>query len=135
MVFKLYEKSQIMPNADKIREELLYLMTEDMDFINAIAGAGTESKDNMTIKFERWIGGLGIIMKNTQVEPRSFSFEIKKDLYDKNPICAIPECGQQIMTIHDAEVDHIEHYWRGGKTIPENARLVHRYCNRKRGGF
>jgi len=26
-------------------------------------------------------------------------------------------------------VDHIEMYWKGGKTIPENARLTHRYCN------
>jgi 5-methylcytosine-specific restriction endonuclease McrA len=34
----------------------------------------------------------------------------------------------------DADIDHIKHYWRGGKTIPENARLTHRYCNRKRGG-
>jgi HNH endonuclease len=29
----------------------------------------------------------------------------------------------------DAAVDHIEQYWRGGKTILENARLAHRYCN------
>ena len=31
-----------------------------------------------------------------------------------------------------AAVDHIEQYWRGGKTIPENARLTHRYCNMAR---
>ncbi len=28
----------------------------------------------------------------------------------------------------------IEHYWRGGKTIPSNARLAHRFCSRQRGG-
>ena len=29
----------------------------------------------------------------------------------------------------DSAVDHIEQYWMGGKTIPENARLTHRFCN------
>ncbi|HOO52398.1 MAG TPA: hypothetical protein PLK94_14045 [Alphaproteobacteria bacterium] len=29
-------------------------------------------------------------------------------------------------------MDHIEQYWTGGKTIPENARLTHRYCNMAR---
>ena len=41
---------------------------------------------------------------------------------------------QSIHNIDDSEVDHIEHYWKGGKTVPENARLTHRYCNRQRGG-
>lgn len=26
-------------------------------------------------------------------------------------------------------LDHEGHHWRGGRTISENARLVHRYCN------
>lgn len=28
-------------------------------------------------------------------------------------------CKQQIESVDDAEIDHIEFYWRGGKTIPE----------------
>jgi uncharacterized protein with ParB-like and HNH nuclease domain len=28
--------------------------------------------------------------------------------------------------------DHIKQYWTGGQTIPENARLTHRYCNTAR---
>ncbi|HET6494136.1 MAG TPA: HNH endonuclease [Thermoleophilia bacterium] len=38
-------------------------------------------------------------------------------------------CGQQISDVDDAAVDHIEQYWRGGQTIPDNARLAHRHCN------
>jgi len=38
----------------------------------------------------------------------------------------------RIRGIDDAAVDHIEQYWLGGKTIPENARLAHRYCNMAR---
>ncbi|MGH8541031.1 MAG: HNH endonuclease [Stenotrophobium sp.] len=37
-------------------------------------------------------------------------------------------------SIEDAAVDHVAHYWRGGLTIPANARLTHRYCNSRRGG-
>ena len=62
---------------------------------------------------------------------RCFSAELKKQLYkDQDKTCAI--CKQKIPLLIDAEVDHIEHYWKGGKTIPENARLVHRHCNRTR---
>jgi hypothetical protein len=60
---------------------------------------------------------------------RCFSYELKEQLYkDQNKICAI--CHQKIPLIMDAEIDHVEHYWKGGKTIPENAQLVHRHCNR-----
>ncbi|MEO8340003.1 MAG: HNH endonuclease [Nitrospirota bacterium] len=47
-----------------------------------------------------------------------------------NPTCQI--CSQAISGTDDSALDHIEQYWRGGKTIPENARLAHRYCNWKR---
>jgi hypothetical protein len=49
-----------------------------------------------------------------------------------DPTCLI--CQQKIQTIDDAEIDHVEHYWRGGETISSNARLTHRFCNRSRGG-
>jgi len=31
--------------------------------------------------------------------------------------------------IDDAAVGRIEQFWRGGKTIPENAQRTHRHCN------
>src|SRR5664280_1704171 len=49
---------------------------------------------------------------------------------DSNNTCAI--CGNRILNIDDAAVDHIKQYWTGGKTIPENARLAHRFCNNAR---
>jgi len=62
-----------------------------------------------------------------QKEPRCFSLNLKEELFKNNPTCGI--CQQRIQHIDDAAIDHIEQYWQGGKTIPENARLVHRYCN------
>jgi len=55
---------------------------------------------------------------------------VKKELFEKDACCAI--CHQQIRLMDDAAIDHIHQYWKGGKTIPENARLTHRFCNLSR---
>lgn len=53
------------------------------------------------------------------------------ELWEARPVCGL--CGQDIHHIDDAEVDHIVPWSQGGKTVRENARLVHRLCNRWRG--
>jgi hypothetical protein len=70
---------------------------------------------------------LDSIIGDDKAETRCFTKAFKQQLFDSDPTCAI--CGQNINSIDDAAVDHIEQYWMGGKTIPENARLTHRYCN------
>jgi hypothetical protein len=60
-------------------------------------------------------------------EVRCFSNKLKQELFSKDSICAI--CGNAIQHIDDSALDHIHQYWQGGKTIPENARLTHRYSN------
>jgi len=130
--FSRYNKNQIIPLSDVIREELLHMMTSDKEFIDSISGSGTTSTAKVTTRFKKWLDALERVVGMPKIEPRTFSWEFKKQLYEQNPVCAI--CGNKIMLIDDAVIDHIEHYWRGGKTIPSNARLVHRYCNLKRGG-
>lgn len=132
--FTLYEKSQVIPYGDALREELLWLSTSNPTFIDALSGSGTDKKEKIQLKFETWLNSLRTVMGYPSTEPRNFSWELKKELWEFNPVCAYEKCGQKILDLDDAEVDHIEFYWRGGKTIPENARLVHRYCNRARGG-
>ena len=68
------------------------------------------------------------IIGNSGYEQRTFSYQVKQDLFDKKPTCAIS--GQRILAIEDAEVDHILPYSKGGKTELENAQLVLRYFNR-----
>ncbi|MVA23552.1 HNH endonuclease [Agrobacterium vitis] len=58
---------------------------------------------------------------------RIFSARLKKELFDQDRTCAI--CNNEIKSINDAAVDHVDQYWRGGATIPSNARLAHRACN------
>ena len=78
-------------------------------------------------RFDKWRMVLDEILSETRKQPRLFSRELKERLYAQNAACQI--CGQHIVDIDDAAVDHVEQYWVGGRTIPENARLTHRYCN------
>ncbi len=130
--FTPYTQNQIMPHLDLIKEELLNLMVHNEDFLESLTGSGTNTKEKLIKKFEIWNNSLKGIMGYPKDEPRAFSYELKKRLFDRNPICGI--CNQKINSVEDAEVDHIICYWKGGKTIPENARLTHRICNRIRGG-
>lgn len=100
-------------------------------FIDSLTGSGTTRKNKVFNKFQIWGDTLKGILGYPKDEPRCFSYKLKEDLYKANPICKI--CKQRINSIDNAEVDHITCYWKGGKTILENARLTHRICNRMRG--
>lgn len=127
--FTDYSKNQIYPHLDSIREALISLMTEDSDFIRAIE-ISTSSATSVRTRFDKWRQNLEQIVGSPRTETRCFSRELKKELFERNPTCAL--CNQAIRDLDDAAVDHIEQYWLGGKTIPENARLAHRFCNGSR---
>jgi hypothetical protein len=129
--FAFYDKRQIVPNSDRIREEFLDVMTSDEKFVEYIT-ATTDQVDRIRYRAEEWRRRLDVLVGDAKPEPRGFTLELKRDLFTANPTCQL--CKQQIHDLDDAEVDHIKHYWRGGRTIPENARMTHRYCNRARGG-
>lgn len=120
------EKSRVMAGLDSLREGLIDLMSGNAEFIDAIM-ISTSSNEKVTKRFDLARKVIEEILAEHPIQPRCFSYELKKKLYDKNPTCAI--CGQHIDHIDDAAVDHINQYWIGGKTINENARLAHRYCN------
>ncbi len=120
------DKNQVMANLDAIREALIALMTEDQSFIEAIE-LSTSAVRMVQTRFDTWRQALDAILATSAKQPRTFSRALKQELYDANPTCAL--CQQFIADLDDAAVDHVEQYWLGGKTIPENARLAHRYCN------
>lgn len=127
--FSKEDKNSVFQNLDRIREALIDLMTSDQDFINSIE-LSTSSKKMVTIRFDKWRLTLQSILGIGTKEPRCFSYALKQQLFDNDSSCAI--CGNRILSIDDAAVDHIEQYWTGGRTIPENARLAHRFCNNSR---
>lgn len=127
--FATTDKNTVYQNLDSIREALIHLMTEDPEFIASIE-LSTSSVQAVTKRFDKWRLMVQDLIGIAQKEPRCFSAKLKLELYQTDPTCAI--CGQKILDVDDAAVDHIEQYWRGGKTIPENARLAHRFCNSAR---
>ena len=120
------DKNKIFQNLDAIREALIDLMTNDEDFIRSIE-ISTSSVQAVRTRFDKWRFALKEIIGVAQKEPRCFSLKLKEDLYKSDSTCKI--CNQKIQILDDSAIDHIDQYWKGGKTIPENARLTHRFCN------
>lgn len=120
------DRNVIYQKMDSIREGFIDLMVNDESFINSIE-LSTSSIQAVVNRFDKFRIMVQDITGINSHETRIFSMTLKKELFHKNPTCAI--CNQQILSIDDSAVDHIEQYWNGGRTIPENARLTHRYCN------
>ena len=128
---RLHQRAQIVQKGDSIREALINILVNDEKFIDALS---VHTSDDVRVKYrvDAWGKELDEILADADNQgPRLFSYELKQELYKANPACGI--CNQQIHVIDDASVDHVEPYWKGGRTIPENARLTHRYCNLSRG--
>jgi hypothetical protein len=125
--FANYSKNEILRNADFIREAMLDLMSNNRDFIDAIL-LQTSDQTILKKRFKIWLDKLDEIVGNNEYDLRTFPYQVKKDLFDKSPVCAIS--GQRILAIEDSEVDHIVPYSKGGKTALDNAQLVLRYFNR-----
>ncbi len=123
------DKNMVYRNLDAIREAVIYLVTEDQRFVDTIE-KWTSMGDQIRKKFSMFNAAIDAIVKNDNAQARCFSHEFKERLFRLNKTCQI--CGQQILSLEDAAVDHIDQYWLGGKTIPDNARLAHRFCNSAR---
>jgi hypothetical protein len=128
-----YEIGQLTRRADAIFEEYVDLISSDPKWIDSVKAA-TGDYNRIEYAFSTWNDRLAKAIGNAQPNDsvRCFSKALKDELFRLNQTCAI--CGQSISLVVDAALDHDIHYWRGGRTIPENARLVHRLCNQKRGG-
>ena len=124
-----YDKNMIIRNLDALREGFIYLITEDTEFIDLVE-KWTNSYLRIKRRFEIFNEIISAILKDDTKQERCFTMEFKEQLFKLNNTCGI--CNQAIYMIEDAAIDHIEQYWLGGKTIPENARLVHRHCNSMR---
>lgn len=125
-VFSNKDKNRVYAALDALREGFIDLMVSNKDFIDAIL-IGTSEQGKVKKRFHLVEALVDDVLQSYRIQPRCFSIELKKQLFASNQTCAL--CQQQIQSVDDAAVDHIQQYWRGGQTIPENARLTHRYCN------
>ena len=130
--FSDYDIGQLTRAADAIYEEYCDIISNDPRWVQAVSNR-TSHYSNVEYAFEAWRARLKEVMRAAEPNDtvRCFSRQLKEDLYEHSKTCSI--CNNKITSINDAALDHCIHYWRGGKTVPENARLAHRQCNWGRG--
>jgi hypothetical protein len=125
--FSQYEKRQVIPKIDAIRDSYIDLIQTDPEFRDSVTSA-TGDKNRVLYRFDAWRDRLKQIIDVQYSERRIYSKDEKLALYQRSRSCAI--CKQEIVELDDAEVDHRTPYSIGGATDSENAQLTHRYCNR-----
>lgn len=125
-----YDAAQIAARVDMIMEEYLDVL-DDAEWIDSVTKSTGDTK-KIKYAFDTWTRRLQALMEGVEGldGKRLFTSTLKKELFEQDSTCAI--CGNEIKSLADSAVDHVEQYWRGGATIPSNARLTHRACNRAR---
>lgn len=129
--FSMFNNNDIMANSDKIRNSIKNLKLSNVQYKeNTYVSTGSKSRVigrimNIYELISEIIGKKG----DYGVE-RTFDISDKEQLWHEGYICAY--CKNQILDINDAEVDHIVAFNNGGKTVIENAQLLHRHCNREK---
>ncbi len=129
--FSDYDQGALTRSADAIYKAYLDLIETDLHWVNCVS-TSTSTYNRISYTFETWNERLKQVMETAEPNDskRLFPRELKEGLYSQSKVCEI--CGQQIAHIDDAALDHDKQHWQGGKTVPENARLVHRHCNATR---
>ncbi|MGF1523991.1 MAG: DUF262 domain-containing protein [Leptolyngbyaceae cyanobacterium] len=127
--FSYYNRDEILPITDHIREEFLDLITNDKKFVSYIS-TGTDKSDRIQYRADAWRDRIQKLIGLSTNEPRTFSLDFKKSLLEKHPTCHV--CWKPIEHVDDAVIAHTPDYWRENKQLPENARLDHRFCHRSR---
>jgi hypothetical protein len=129
--FAEHDVGALTRTADSIFEAYVDLIATDEIWTDCVQRT-TGEPSRIEYAFTTWNVRLRSIMKAAEDNDaaRCFSRSLKEEIYAQDNICHM--CGQKIVLVNDAAPDHVEQYWRGGRTVPENARLVHRTCNMKR---
>lgn len=130
--FSQFNHQLIRNHADEVRELLTNLTQDDICIRNPngnVNGDAKGTRHSLIQVFGRLESCLDKYEKELQ---RTFPKEWKDILFEnQHGACGI--CGQQIVNMDVAEIDHIIPFSRGGKTTLDNAQLAHMHCNRSKG--
>lgn len=129
--FSMFNNHDIMIHADEIRQKIKEMKMNDFEYQD-YTYAATGSKVRVIGRIMKVYDLLSKIIgkKGDYGVERIFSKETKEELWHKGYVCSY--CGNEILSIDDAEADHIEAFSSGGETKKENAQLLHRHCNREK---
>lgn len=129
--FSMFNNHDLMKYSDIIRESINNMKMNDEEY-QEYTYAATGSKARVIGRIMKVYDLISNIIgkKGDYGVERTFSKETKEELWHDGYICSY--CNNVILSIDDAEVDHIEAFGSGGETIKENAQLLHRHCNREK---
>lgn len=125
--FSHYNSHDIMKHADSLREDINNVKRSKK--FRVTLEKSTNSKKNIQTRYTLISKAiLKYIDNRSNDDRRTFSKAEKKLLWHDDYVCSF--CGNKILSIDDAEVDHTLAYTKGGKTNLENAQLLHSLCNK-----
>ena len=129
--FSRFNNHDIMAHSDEIRQEIKEMKMNDPEYQD-YTYAATGSKGRVIGRIMKVYDLLSKIIgkKGDYGVKRIYPKETKEELWHEGYICSY--CGNRILNIDDAEVDHIEAFVSGGETDKENVQLLHRHCNREK---
>ena len=130
IAFSRFDRTKLINKADAIRSAIEDKKLNDDQYHDACYAA-TGSTDRVVRRILTIYNLVASILGDggTEKETRTFDSSLKLPLAEKQGyVC--PLCNNQIVNIDECEIDHIVPYSLGGKTIFENAQLVHKICNR-----
>jgi hypothetical protein len=124
-----YAPAKVQVVAEQIREAyIFYLLTNPQ--VRLAISRQPAGKNATKLRWFGFKAEVQRIFTNDSVEPRFFNYNVRLNLYNNNRVCAI--CKNEIHSIDDGTVDHIIPHSKGGKTVIDNAQLVHRSCAARR---
>lgn len=130
--FSSIDHQLIRENADVIREKLINIEAKDICLYNPNGNVNGDAKGirySINKVYELIQDSLEFIGATKQ---RNFPAEWRNILYEKQDgRCGI--CGQKILNISNAELDHIIPFSKGGDSNISNAQVTHMHCNRSKG--
>jgi 5-methylcytosine-specific restriction endonuclease McrA len=132
IAFSKFDRNKLINNADAIRSAIKDKKLNDDQYHDACYAA-TGSTERVLRRILIIFNLVSSILGDggMKKEIRTFDSSLKLPLAEKQGyIC--PLCNNQIVDINECEIDHIVPYSLGGKTIFENAQLVHKICNRRK---
>ena len=121
--FARYPRKQTQPHLGTLREALLWLLTEDAEFIAACENA-TGAARSVQVRFDKWRRVLEQVVGAARF-PSSVRRH-KQEILRRAPACCI--CGQTIKQLDDAAILGLDRFLPEEAELSQELRLAHRFC-------
>jgi hypothetical protein len=121
--FTLYPRHQSQPHLATLREALLWLMTEDEEFIAALEGA-TSAPWAVEARFGKWLEVMKTVVGTGR--PTSSVRARKQEILSQQNECFI--CGQPVAALDDATIIGLSRFLPEEYELSQQLRLAHRFC-------